>query len=302
MTQSPGAASLLFNHEMETLLVSWLDRYAAESGMAASSAKVYRSMCAKFGRHLDAFAISDVQNFKALEKEMSHFLEEGEHSVAMCKRYVALMGTLWERNIGMSPFSTLARTHNKAPRALPQALPEHGEQDVLLAAERALSSGAGDWRLMRDAGIVACIIGAGLRPAEIVSLTEYSLDTRQDPHAFDVPGRAARFAPISRAALPAIQKWMDYRMRMDIPGEILFPSTLNGTPFSPSGLWRRVSAFLEEIGLQGSGVKLRNTFAVRQLANGKSSSSVSQWLGHREHTSITPLLQVSKRRSRTSPG
>ena len=75
------------------------------------------------------------------------------------------------------------------------------------------------------------------------------------------------------------------REALEVPGDWLFPSTRTGKQLSKSPQFKGCSEVLATAGLTGAsatggGYKLRNTFAIRQLAEKKNTNAeVAAWLG-----------------------
>jgi site-specific recombinase XerD len=76
--------------------------------------------------------------------------------------------------------------------------------------------------------------------------------------------------------------WLAVRSQQQIVGNLVFPSTRAGKAWSDTACYRACKAVLAAAGMApdaGGVFKLRHTFALRQLAKGKSEAEVARWLG-----------------------
>jgi integrase len=76
--------------------------------------------------------------------------------------------------------------------------------------------------------------------------------------------------------------WLTIRTQQNIAGDLVFPSTLGGKAWSHTACYEACKAVLAGAGMEkdsGGVFKLRHTFALRQLAKGKSETEVAKWLG-----------------------
>jgi integrase len=146
------------------------------------------------------------------------------------------------------------------------------------------------WQELRNRVAVALHLGGGLTPAEVRALT---LDSpiarggriRDRPWKISIPASGdspARETPIAPWAGELLQHWLQVRSEREIPGNMLFPSTATGKPWSKQSHYSATRQLLAEAGLdgnEGGTFKLRHTFAMRQLRRGTSPEEVARWLG-----------------------
>jgi integrase/recombinase XerD len=82
-------------------------------------------------------------------------------------------------------------------------------------------------------------------------------------------------------AVPEVLAWLRERRAIRIPGELLFPATLDGGRLNKATVYRQVKATFARAGIKPShqgGRTLRNSFAARELkAGGRSSWSANLW-------------------------
>ena len=80
----------------------------------------------------------------------------------------------------------------------------------------------------------------------------------------------------------AIAGWLTVRAEQGIAGEIVFQATRSGKVWGKTASFNAFGAVLAGAkikDLTGGSYKLRHTFALRQLADGRSATEVAHWLG-----------------------
>ena len=147
-----------------------------------------------------------------------------------------------------------------------------------------------DWHVLRNRVAVGLQLGAGLGPLDIRSLTLRAPVTAGGP----VPARPwkllvpangsapAHEAPLAVWAAQLLQHWLGIRSAQAIAGDWLFPSTRTGKPWGKMAQYNAAQQVLEDAGLQlpdGGSLRLRHTFALRQLRRGTDPQQVERWLG-----------------------
>ena len=145
------------------------------------------------------------------------------------------------------------------------------------------------WRTVRDRTAVAVQLGAGLTPGEIRGLRCSHIivaggPIQDEPWALAVPGNGnhpARQTPLARWAARQLQFWLALRSEHGITGDMVFPATRTGKPWSKTNSHNAFRDVLQEAGvanLAGGSFKLRHTFALRQLTR-HPPEQVALWLG-----------------------
>lgn len=163
------------------------------------------------------------------------------------------------------------------------------------------------WQELRNRVAVALHLGGGLTPAEVRALTLSSPisrggRTRDRPWKISIPASGsapARETPIAPWAGELLQHWLQVRSERKIPGDMLFPSTATGKPWSKQSHYSATRQLLADAGLdgnEGGTFKLRHTFAMRQLRRGTAPEEVARWLGvevavmdRYKHVVISPM-------------
>ena len=162
------------------------------------------------------------------------------------------------------------------------------------------------WQELRNRVAVALHLGGGLTPADVRALTLKSPVSRggrirERPWKVAIPGNgnsSARETPIAPWAGELLQHWLQVRSEMHIPGDVLFPSTRTGKPWSKQSHYASARQLLEEAGLdsnEGGTFKLRHTFALRQLRRGTAPDEVARWLG------VEPMVMDRYKRVVSTP-
>lgn len=160
------------------------------------------------------------------------------------------------------------------------------------------------WRVLRDRTAVAMMLGAGLTPGDVRALTLAGVITEGGkrpgiPWKLALPGNGqspARETPLASWAGRQLAVWLAVRADQSIAGELVFASTSTGKPWSHVGCYKGCKAVLEAAGFApdaaGGLFKLRHTFALRQLAQGKTDAEVARWLGLQDLTAMARYRRI----------
>lgn len=177
---------------------------------------------------------------------------------------------------------------------LPEYYLEQQAQQIILhlstLLEAAGNASPSHWKEVRDRTAVGLMLGGGLTPGDVRAACLGSVFVSGGnvpglPWKLALPGNGnspARETPIAQWAGRLLAQWLEVRAAEGIPGEVLFPSTLSGKPLSHAACYKICKAVLNCAGMSddaGGVFKLRHTFALRQLADGKSETEVARWLG-----------------------
>ena len=204
------------------------------------------------------------------------------------RRHLNLLSRVFDalRKEGMrrnNPAESLSRLERYRGRsaATPNALTLSQSDTLIEHLDRMATP---SWMDVRDRALVSLLLGAGLTFTEIaaVRIGDVHLNDRM-PHVYvDACGnRQARRAHVDEFAWTHLGAWCQLRRSMNLPGDALFAEE-NGTPMDKSR-YHRVHAIIKAAGIQGrmlSPMGLRNTFALRHLANGDGQEQVRRLLGN----------------------
>lgn len=291
----------------------------SERALREGSARVYQEMwhafaayCASRHMALDDIRTGDIQAFLSARTatgpgDFQRLAIKGEE---LSPRYVWRMLTLIDRVLqfharreGVIPnqaaHELLRRPEYRYANATHKdPLPEYyGEEQAEQLIDYLTQGGSNDpaagrisWKELRDRTAVSLMLGGGLAPGDVRALTlngVWTEDTRDNspPWKLVLPGNGnspARETPLAAWAGRQLAHWLLVRGEQNIVGHLVFPSTLGGKPWSHTACYEACKAVLAGAGMgsdSGGVFKLRHTFALRQLANGKSEAEVAQWLG-----------------------
>ena len=148
------------------------------------------------------------------------------------------------------------------------------------------------WQSVRNITAVALHLGAGLTPGEVRTLhvAHVIVDGGSNtgmPWKLVVPGDGTnpeRETPLAGWAAQLLRYWIEVRQLQGLPGPYLFPSTRSGGAWSKGSHSTLINQVLDDSGIDktlvpGGAFRLRHTFALRQLARGRSREEVARWLG-----------------------
>jgi integrase len=164
-----------------------------------------------------------------------------------------------------------------------------------LSPARRDSHTAFTWQELRDRAAAGLQLGGGLTPGDVRALTLTSAFMRGAPSRGDplrrprwiiaVPGNgtsAARETPLAPWAGELLHYWLQVRAEAGIQGDLLFPSTRTGRPWSKESQYACALRVMADAGVEsgeGGSFQLRHTFALRQLRRGVEPALVARWLG-----------------------
>ena len=258
--------------------------------LSASSAKSY---CFRFNRFAKWFVEKNRKFSELSERDVDDFLSEVKCSDkvrAVKKReYMLLLSRSYEYlrvNPGFTgPRSSLWMQQNDEDETGAKAL----DADQVLRFLNALPSIDRPerqrkdeprkwWKLRREHAMHATMLFAGLRISEAISLRLGQIDDpfegRQEgplvivfsSDAKEMRGTGHEVLLRSYGAL-ALRNWLDERAEMQIPGDVVFPSKLDGSQLDRSTVYRRLQATFDRAHIEvenGGGSSLRKTFALTE--------------------------------------
>ncbi|OWW18229.1 tyrosine-type recombinase/integrase [Noviherbaspirillum denitrificans] len=142
------------------------------------------------------------------------------------------------------------------------------------------------WNAMRNRTAAALMMGGGLTPGDVRNLLLDGVATQAGiPWKLSLPGNGnfpARETPLAPWAGRQLAAWLTVRKEHGIAGDFALPGRRSGSQWSEVGCYETTRDVLEQAGLgdlKGGVFKLRHTFALRQLANGREEKDVARWLG-----------------------
>lgn len=298
----------------------------------ASSATVYLSMFRSLLRHLDGkgkrFLDMDAPVF-------SDFLERKGCTAAVRQRYVRLIERVFdhliERRIAArNPASEaapqlLSAPARRLPREKPTTFVPSALQDSAVHAVLVPMLRHEDWRLVRDAAMVAVLMGAGLKVYELASMKVSWICGAHPELDIQIPqvgvSRPHRI-PLRGFYADCLKAWLDRRAIMGFRQPLLFVNSVPeglmpyvpdvgsgaggttkagkrvGAGLDNSTVYRRIKAVLSKAGVSADrhgSRALRNSFAVRELNEGAAPELIEERLGLRDARSISRYTAAAKR-------
>jgi site-specific recombinase XerD len=277
-----------------------------------STARVYIAMWARFLRWL---ATHKPSVFDVSRDDLMSFLEQREASgkrvlqgATIRRQYL----TLFERVYTHLEVSPNPATHaafdvfKHRDRGLlgvnaPKAALTEAEQIAFMRALPVAEAASGNdptagWKRRRDRAMQALMLGAGLKVAEVVGIYTSNIGEKDQTGSVPITISPASAGGTVRAhqtqlrpfAAAEVLQWLRERRALPIPGQLLFPATLNGGRLDKATVYRQVKASFTRAGIDAGrqgGRTLRNSFAVRELKAGESLELVGEFMGHRRRRS-----------------
>lgn len=277
----------------------WLARHGFRSGTAV----VYRAM---WGKLLRWSAEQGLPPLKWSAAQIGAFLDAQNLHKRHRYRYARLIERIFHH------LSTLQQNlHNPASQAVKAHLAEGendptafllpGERDLLVArilapavlgAPETRDISPTQWKRARDVGLLAVLLGAGLKVAEVRALLIEALEGI-DGGAMAIrmtrPNNGRTYmAPLFGFAHQPLRHWLATRAAAQTLGTLVFPTMANGRPMHAASVYRRIEILLEEAGVlasrseRASPQTLRNTCGAMHFDAGTTPAAVAQLLGMRD--------------------
>lgn len=283
----------------------------------ASTASVYRDMWARYVRWLNdsnlslaAVTMHDILRFMEQRSATGRRKLEGE---TIRRQYVTLLERVYA-HLGFQPnpasqfLLQLARSarsvqgHDAQTNVL--TLAQQAQfLDALPESPRLASEPLVGWKIRRDRAMQALMLGAGLKVAEAIGTYTDNIGSQLEDGSVPVTispsaaGGTVRWHQTYLRAFAAdlVLSWVAERRNLNIPGQLLFPATLNGGRLDKSTVYRHVKATFASAGIEiprRGGRTLRNAFAVRELHAGESIETVGEFLGHRKQRAMDRYIEA----------
>ncbi|MFK7828241.1 MAG: tyrosine recombinase XerC [Congregibacter sp.] len=277
--QTPGAAKLAKGGNLlEQRTAEFLDYLGNVRGLSPHTIAAYRRDLSTFHTHCMSRGIDDCARVE--ESHVRDWLasahRKGLAPNSLQRRLSALRAYFqWEsRDTGQrrNPAQTV-----QAPRKR-RKLPGTLEADQVAAY---LSADDDDPLLLRDLAMAELFYSSGLRLAELRSVDIADLDRTQGLITVTGKGNKTRTVPVGRAALTAIETYMQCRPIMGDAQQALFLSS-RGDRISARSIQTRIQLLATRKGL-GRDVHphmLRHSFASHMLESSGDLRAVQELLGH----------------------
>lgn len=268
---------------MSDRLQATLDRFADH---LAHERRLAPLTCRHYRRHLDAFAnhcrdagiddwtavdVHRVRTFAALLHRRGN---AGKTLQAVLAAIRALFNFLLrEGQVQHNPAQDV-----RAPRS-GRKLPEPLDVDQMA---QLLQAPAADPLARRDHAVMELLYSSGLRLAELVAADINDLDRREALIRVTGKGSKDRIVPVGRAALAALDAWLEVRGQWAGASETALFVSRNGARLSARSVQERLRRRGLERGVAGRihPHKLRHSFASHILESSGDLRGVQELLGH----------------------
>jgi integrase len=159
------------------------------------------------------------------------------------------------------------------------------------------------WTEVRNRTAVALQLGAGITPGEVQGLRLQDVVVEggrvaQVPWKLRLPANGnvpAHESPIASWAGRQLAYWLKVRAQAGIVGDWVFPSTRPGNGWSKMRCYLACQSVIEAAGIANSAggtYRLRHTYVLRQMANGKTEQEIANFLGLQDPRSLARYRRV----------
>jgi integrase/recombinase XerD len=275
-----------------------------------SSVNVLVSMFGKYlrwleSRHMTVFEVQSIHILTFLDVRDDQGADSPKQLNSRIRtKYLRLLEKVYRRlNATPNPASNASVTTNQTPGGKGRDLPpEFLTQEEVTAFMEALPE-ATNWKRCRDRALLAVLLGAGLKPSEVIGLRTENIGHKNGSGSIPVTISAASVGGTSRwhqsqlrpLAVSDVENWLIVREKLNVSGDILFPSNTAGDKIDKSTLYRNAKKTFSRAGIdvtRWGGRTLRNTFALTELRQGTTPEAVGEFLGLCEAKSMQSYLAL----------
>ena len=289
--------------------MNWRERFTqylqAERRLSAHTVESYLRDLSQWILYLENVYEETPENASAIMARswIGEMLEAGL-SARSAARKISALNTFYNMSlrqhlISVNPFEGI--TAPKAKKRLPVFLREKEMENLLQGLEF-----ADDFEGVRDRLILELLYQTGMRRAELIGLSEQSVDFEARTIKVVGKGNKERIIPVSNTLIELIQSFVKYRSsQLKTPNEKALLILKNGKPLYPKFVYQVVTKYLAQVSSiqKKSPHVLRHTFATHMLNRGADLNGIKEILGHASlaatqvytHNSIEKLKQVHKK-------
>jgi integrase/recombinase XerD len=297
--------------------------------VSSKSAAIYGFMFSKFVKWL---AVEKRPFSHVGEQDLIRFVSQlrsrGEQNSDITERYLRLLERCYAHlQIAPNPATSATKLASENRYLAKNEGTEALEQEQVEAFVAALPSfeppgpnRAGrlskGWKRRRDHAAQAVMLFGGLRVAEVIGLHIDEIDDafKHGPIRLQINPEGKHDTSYEHDTVvydygaDALRRWLIERLAEDakgnriLAGDLVFPGDHNGKRMSKVTLWRQVQATFLRAELdvnRACSRTLRNTFAARELKNGRSKADVKEYLGLALERSAE-LYETAKPRTKKS--
>lgn len=286
------------------LVKRFLDHLFVECGLAGSTVTAYQRDLRGFWDHLEArevepgdISIDDVQKYLIELPRRGLALSSIARHLASIK---VLLRYLFAERILRRDIASLIESPRRW-RTIPDTV-RYSQVEALLGAPVPT-----DEFYLRDRALLELLFATGMRVSEAAELNVDQINLTLGYVRCMGKGRKERLIPVGRAAIKAVQTYLEL-LRPRLLGErneaALFLSR-TGRPLDRTNIWRLVRKYATVAGIKHrlSPHTLRHSFATQLLAGGADLRIVQELLGHANvtttqiytHVDETQLKQVHRK-------
>ncbi len=286
------------------LVKRFLDHLFVECGLAGSTVTAYQRDLRGFWDHLEArevepgdISIDDVQKYLMELPRRGLALSSIARHLASIK---VLLRYLFAERILRRDIASLIESPRRW-RNIPDTV-RYSQVEALLGAPVPT-----DEFYLRDRALLELLFATGMRVSEATELNLDQINLTLGYVRCMGKGRKERLIPVGRAAIKAVQTYLEL-LRPRLLGErneaALFLSR-TGRPLDRTNVWRLVRKYAMVAGIKHrlSPHTLRHSFATQLLAGGADLRIVQELLGHANvtttqiytHVDETQLKQVHRK-------
>lgn len=259
-------------------------------GRSEATVRGYRSDLLDLAAHVPAFRDFTLT---ALRAWLARAVREGKSRATLARRTASVRSfSSWALRQGYLDADVAARLVTpKVNRPLPEVLnTQKAGEFVGNAASR------DEVEFLRDSAMLELLYATGVRVAELTGMNVKDLDLTRHTVRVRGKGDKERVVPFGRAAVDAVQQWLDHG-RKDMAGDTpaLFVG-VRGARIDPRQVRRVVEKAGQVTGQRITPHGLRHTAATHLLEGGADLRVVQEMLGHSSLQTTQIYTHVSAER------
>ncbi len=277
------------------LVKRFLDHLFLECGLAGATVTAYQRDLGEFWDDLVAHDVDPAD--MTMEDVQRHLmaLQRRGLAVSSIARHLAAIKVflrhLFAERVLRRDLASLIET-TKRWRTIPNAV-RYNQVEALLSAPDQK-----DEFYYRDRALLELLYATGMRVSEVVDLPCDQVNLRLGYVRCIGKGRKERIVPVGRAAIEAIEEYLEF-LRPRLLGarhtKALFLSR-TGRPLDRTNMWRLVRKYATLAGIDKhlSPHTLRHCFATHLLAGGADLRIIQELLGHADVTTTQVYTHVNE--------
>ena len=277
------------------LVKRFLDYIFLECGLSGATVTAYKNDLTEFWNSLDeqGVHVTDID----MEDVQRHLMELQKRGlvVSSIARHLAAIKVflrwLHSEHVVRKDLASLIESAKKW-RTIPHTV-RYAQVEALLAAPDPTAE-----LYLRDRAILELLYATGMRVSELVGLETEQINLKLGYLRCFGKGRKERIIPVGRAAIEAVQEYVEC-LRPRLPNatqsQALFLSR-TGKIMDRTNIWRLVRKYADLAGINNhlSPHTLRHCFATHLLAGGADLRIVQELLGHSDVTTTQIYTHVDE--------